>query len=87
MDIPILNKEDVENQETEKSAGEENIRDQMIEFMKSKGYKHSPAEDGSGDNPENETSDFFTKGTNLIEVIITGGIDEEVLEQMISGIV
>lgn len=87
MDIPILNKEDVENQETEKSVGEENIRDQMIEFMKSKGYKHSPAEEGPKDLIENETSDFFAKGTNLIEVIITGDLDEEVLEQMISGIV
>ena len=74
MDIPMLNKEDVDDKDND-------IRDQIIEFMKSKGYKCSHGE------PGDDIRDFFAKDTTLIEVIITEGVDKEVLEQVIQEVI
>ena len=74
MDIPLLNKEDVEKE------GEdlEPIRDGIVEFLKCKGYRYAPSEDDFGD----ESNDFFTKGDQMIQVIINNEIPEEILDQI-----
>ncbi len=78
MDIPLLNKEDVEK---EGETIVESIRDEIIEFLKDKGYKYAPAEEES----EDETNDFFTKEGQLIQVIINNEIPEEVLNRMMES--
>lgn len=75
MDIPLLNKEDVEQEGTDIG---ESIRDEIIEFLKRKGYKYAPSEEEF----EDETNDFFTKEGQLIQVIINDEIPDEVLEYM-----
>ncbi len=75
MNIPLLNKEDVEKEGED--IGEP-IRDEIIEILKCKGYTYAPAEEEF----EDETIDFFTKEGQLIQVIINEEIPEEVLEYM-----
>ncbi len=75
MNIPLLNREDVEKE------GENigiSIRDEIVEFLKSKGYKYA----SSGDDFGEETNDFFTKDDQFIHVIINNDIPDEILEQM-----
>lgn len=76
MDIPLLSKEEIEKEDIEDEN--KDIRDQLIEFLKDRGYKHLPADQTLGD----ETADFFIKDEQLIEVIINDEIPEDVLEQM-----
>lgn len=58
------------------------IREKIIEFIKSQGYIHSPGEK----EVDYETTDLFGKDGTLVEVIITDGIDTDVLGQMIKGV-
>lgn len=74
MDIPLLNREDVES---EGGDIEVSIREEMIEFLKSKGYKYIP----SGEHLE-ETEYFFTKDGQFVQVIVKDEIPEEILELM-----
>lgn len=76
MDIPLLSKEEIEKEDI--GDEDEDIRCQIIKFLKSKGYRYLPGSQVFGD----ETSDFFTKDDQLIEVIISDEIPEEILEQM-----
>lgn len=81
MDIPLLSKEDIEKENINKEdIGEEDkdIREQIIEFLKSKGYKHVPI----GQAFTDETSDFFIKDDHSVEVILSDDVPEELLEQM-----
>ncbi len=54
------------------------IRDKIRELIKSEGFSHTEGEEQFDD----ETSDLFAYGGTLIEVVITTGIDEEVIKQM-----
>ena len=74
MDIPLLNREDVEK---EGEDIEVSIRDDIIEFLKNKGYRYECAEDENDD-----IHDFFIKGDQLIQVIINDEIPKEILEQI-----
>jgi len=74
MDIPLLSEEEIEKE----LAIDENIRNQIIEFLNGKGYKHLPAEQAS----EDEVTDFFVKDNQLVQIIISYGIPEEVLKQI-----
>lgn len=75
MDIPLLSKEEVEK---ENGSDLIDIRDQLIEFLQSKGYKYVPTEEEF----EEETTDLFIKEDQLIDITITDNIPKEVLEQM-----
>lgn len=74
MDIPLLNKEDVEK---EGEDIEVSIRDEVIGFLKSKGYRYECAEDDT-----DEIHDFFVKGDQLIQVVINDEMPKEILEQI-----
>jgi len=77
MDIPLLSKEDIEKEDT--NGEDKDIREQIIEFLKSKGYRHVP----SGQAFSDETSDFFIKDEQSIEIIISDEIPEsEILGEM-----
>jgi ribose 5-phosphate isomerase RpiB len=75
MDIPLLSREDVEK---EGEGVGISIRDEIVEFLQSRGYKYAP----SGDDLGNETNDFFTKDDQFVQVIINNEIPDEILEQM-----
>lgn len=75
MDIPLLSIEDVEKEGKDIDIY---IRKDIIEFLKTKGYGHM----SSGNILEGETNDFFTKGDQFIQVIISDEIPEEILDQM-----
>lgn len=75
MSIPLYNKEDViEKKDTEIIEEEKDIREQIIEFLKSKGYKHQEFID--------DESDIFTNGEQLIQVVINEEIPDEILTQI-----
>ena len=74
MDIPLLSIEEVEK---EGEGIEVPIRDEIIEFLKSKGYRHECAEDET-----DEIHDFFIKDEQLVQVIINDEIPKEILEQI-----
>ncbi len=63
MDIPLLSREDVEKEGKDIDVP---IRKDIIEFLKSKGYRYTP----SGNGLEGETNDFFTKDDQFVQVII-----------------
>ena len=76
VDIPLLNKEDVEKE------GEyigvpigASIRDDIIDFLMSKGYRYAPSEEYIGE----ETNDFFIKDDQMVQVIIGNEIPDEIL--------
>ena len=58
--------------------GIDDIRRKIVDFMKSKGYSYAEGEREFDD----EISDIFTKGSTLVEIAITVGIDEEVIKQI-----
>ena len=74
MDIPLINREDVEKEGGDIGVS---IRDEMIEFLQSKGYRYECAEDES-----DEIHDFFIKDDQLIQVIINDEIPKDILEQI-----
>lgn len=74
MDIPLLSREEVEK---EGEGIEVPIRDEIIEFLKSKGYRYECAEDET-----DEIHDFFIKDDQLVQVIINDEIPKEILEQI-----
>ena len=80
MNIPLLNKEDVEKEgEDVEKEGEDigiSIRYEIIEFLKGKGYRYAPSEeDFCG-----ETNDFFIKDDQMVQVIICDDdISDEIL--------
>ena len=78
MSIPLLNKEDVEKEDVEIYGEEKDIREQIIEFLKSKGYKHLPDSHTFVD----DESDLFVNDEQLIQVIIDDEIPGEIIEQM-----
>ena len=67
MNVPLLNKEDVEKEGDDIGLS---IRDEIIEFLKSKGFTYPPSQEDFG----GETNDFFIKDDNdryqLIKVVI-----------------
>ena len=73
MDIPLLNKEDVEKEGEDIGVS---IRDEILEFLESKGYRHATSEDDFGD----ETNDFFTKDGQMVQVIVSNEIPDEILD-------
>jgi len=75
MDIPLLSREDVEK---EGECTGTSIREEIIEFLKNKGYRYVPSGEIFGD----ETKDFFTKDDQFVQVIINNYIPDEVIEQM-----
>lgn len=87
MNIPLLDKKDVETEEEHVEIEEcveieepvdKYIRDEIIVYLKSKGWKYLPADDES----EDETNDFFTKDGKLVQVTINDDIPKEVIERM-----
>lgn len=72
MDIPLLNREDVE-----KEGEVVSIRDEIIDFLKSKGYKYECAEDET-----DEIHDFFIKDDQLVQVIINDEMPKDILKQI-----
>ena len=72
MNIPLLNKEDVEK---EGEDIEISTRDEIIAFLKSKGFRYSPSEEDFGE----ETNDFFIKDDQMVQVIIGNEIPDEIL--------
>lgn len=75
MVIPLLSREDVEKE------GEVigiSIREEIIEFLKSKGYKYVPSGDAFGI----ETKHFFIKDDQFVQVIVNNDIPDEILEQI-----
>ena len=81
MEIPLLNKEDVEKEDIDIGEEEKDIREQIIEFLKSKGYKHLPGNQVDQVFKDDD-SDFFANGEQLIQVIISDEIPEEIIVQM-----
>ena len=77
MEIPLLNKEDVEKEDIDIGEEEKDIREQIIEFLKSKDYKHLP-----GSRTFEEVSDLFVNDEQLIQVVISDEVPDEILEQM-----
>lgn len=70
-----------ELQERSKNNGgnKKDIRDKIIDFIKSQGYSHTQGKQEFDD----EINDLFANGDTLIEVVITTGIDNEVIKQII----
>ena len=58
--------------------GIDDIRIKIVNFMKSQGYSYAEGEREFDD----EISDIFAKGSTLVEIAITVGIDEEVIKQL-----
>jgi hypothetical protein len=99
MSIPILNKEDVAYTKEDDLANTEiglsesigtddkrideesidDIRRKIVDFIKSQGYAYAEGEREFDD----ETNDIFTKGSTLVELAITIGIDNEVIKQIV----
>lgn len=75
MDIPLLNKEDVEK---EGEDIEVSIRDDIIEFLKDKGFRYAPLEEDC-----RETNDFFIKDDQMVQVVICSEIPDEILELIV----
>ncbi len=75
VNIHLLNAEDVEKEGN--GLEEKDIRDQIIEFLKNKGYRHFPK---GNDVFTDEIYDLFVKDDKLIEVIISDEIPEELIE-------
>lgn len=57
------------------------LRDKIIDFIKSQGCSHKE-ENGEF---EDETTDLFAQNGTLIEVVITTGIDNEVVDHMMTS--
>ncbi len=97
MSIPILDKSVVKEEDPinmdealdkilkedeceERKEGDEgqDIREKIIAFIKNEGfsYKEGPQE------IEDETSDLFAKNDMLVEMIITSGVDKNVLDEI-----
>ncbi len=74
VNIPLLNKEDVEKEGDD--IEDKDIREQIIEFLKSKGYKHMP---GTYQAFTEDTSDLFVKDEELIEVIVCNDVQDDTL--------
>lgn len=64
MEIPLLSKEDIKKEDD--GIEDKDIRDQIIEFLKNKVYKHVP---GENQVFSDDTSDLFIKDDQSIEVI------------------
>ncbi len=66
------------NECEERKEGDEYTREKIIAFIKNEGfsYKEGPQD------VEDETSDLFTKNDKLIEMIITSGVDKNVLDEI-----
>ena len=77
MDIPLLNREDVEKEGGDIGIS---IRDEIIELLKSKGYRYECAEDETDET--DEIHDFFIKDDQLVQVIINDEIPKEILEHI-----
>jgi hypothetical protein len=80
MDIPLLNKEDIEKEGGDIGIS---IRDELIEFLKGKGYRYECAEDESAEDETDEIHDFFIKDDQLVQIIINDEIPKEILEQIV----
>jgi hypothetical protein len=59
-------------------GSKKDIRERIIDLIKSQGFSHVEGKEEFDD----ETSDLFAYGETLVEVVITTGIDEEVVKQM-----
>lgn len=57
------------------------IRDMIIDFVKSEGYSHTEGDKDFDD----ETNDLFAKDDILVQMTITTGIDETVIRQIMEG--
>lgn len=80
MDIPLLSKEEIENEGTVGQAvDDEDIRIQIIEFLEDQGYRHVPVEQEF----EHEVSDLFIKDEQLVEIVINNEIPKDVLERIV----
>ena len=75
VNIPILNKEDVEKEGDD--IEDKDIREQIIEFLKGKGYKHIP---GACQAFTDDVTDLFIKDEELIEVVISDDVPDDLLE-------
>ncbi len=71
---------ELEERSKNNGGSKKNIREKIIDFMKSQGYSYAQGRQEFDD----ETSDLFGKGDILIEVAITIDIDNEVVKQMIN---
>lgn len=80
MEVPLLSIEEVEQETKQETKFENTIRDKMIEFLKGNGYIHMPTTE---EEFEDETTDFFTKGEQLIQITINDSIPEEIINQMV----
>lgn len=81
METGLKDSIDDDNKKIEEEINEESIDDirrKIVDFMKSLGYSYSEGEREFDD----ETNDLFTKGSTLIELAITVGIDNEVIKQL-----
>ena len=58
------------------------IREKIIEFIKSQGYAHAPGKK----EVDYETTDLFGKDDVLVEVVITGGIGTDVIRQFLEDV-
>lgn len=81
-DERIEKEDELLNRAGNNGGNKKDIREKIIEFIKSQGYVHAPG----GKEVDYETTDLFGKDGVLVEVAITDGIDAEVLRQMIEGI-
>lgn len=54
------------------------IREKIIDFITNQGYSYAKGEQEFND----ETNDLFASGGTLVEVVITTGIDDKIIEQM-----
>ncbi len=68
--------EDYEIQE--KTKIDKDIREKIIDFITSQGYSYAKGDQEFND----ETNDLFASGETLVEVVITTGIDDKIIEQM-----
>lgn len=57
---------------------EKDIREKIIDFIKSQGYLYTPCEQEFDD----ETNDIFAMDDVLIEIAITSGVDQDVIKQI-----
>lgn len=77
-DQRIEEEEGLKERAEHNGGSKKDIREKIIEFIKSQGCLHTPCEQEFDD----ETNDIFAKDDILIEIAITSGVDREVIKQI-----
>lgn len=78
-DQRIEEEEGLKERAKNNGGSKKDIREKIIEFVKSQEYLYTPCEQ----EIDGETNDIFAKDDVLIEIAITNGVDKDVIKQII----